>query len=79
MYFKGQESYDAKLVWDSYSDRLIKEAQRRGITVDDTQHQFDRAKQVGNSIRQADYIGGYPISTETEPGCVAGAGRYAGE
>src|SRR5947207_13180697 len=29
MYFKGQESYDAKLVWDSYSDRLIQEAQRR--------------------------------------------------
>ena len=62
MYFKGQEAYDAKLVWDSYSDRLIREAQRRGITIDDTQRQFDRAKQVGNSIRQADYIGGYPIS-----------------
>src|SRR5437870_1319112 len=62
MYFKGQEVYDAKLVWDSYSDKLIREAQRRGITIDETQRQFDRAKQVGNSIRQADYIGGYPIS-----------------
>lgn len=62
MYFKGQEVYDAKLVWDSYSERALREAQRRGLTVDDTQRQLDRAKEFGTRIQQTDYIGGYPIS-----------------
>lgn len=61
MYLKGQEAYDAHLVWDAYSERAIREAQRRGLTVDDTQRQLDRARQAGNRIEQVNYVGGYPI------------------
>src|SRR6266545_1121415 len=41
-YLKGQEIYDAKMVWDSYSDRVLKEASQRGLSLDDTQRQLDR-------------------------------------
>lgn len=60
-YLKGQELYDAKMVWDSYSDRVLSEAQLRGLSLDDTQKQLDRARQAGNKIEQVSYIGGYPI------------------
>ena len=60
-YLKGQEVYDAHLVWDAYSARVISEAQQRGLSLDDTQRQLDRARQVGTKIEQIDYIGGYPI------------------
>lgn len=62
MYLKGQESYNAQLVWDAYSERAIREAQRRGLSVDDTQRQLDRARQAGTRIEQINYVGGYPIS-----------------
>ncbi|MSQ23663.1 MAG: hypothetical protein EXR58_03795 [Chloroflexi bacterium] len=60
-YLKGQEVYDAHMVWDSYSERVLREAQQRGLSLDDTQRQLDRARQVGTKIEQIDYIGGYPI------------------
>src|SRR5204862_2235150 len=49
-YLKGQEVYDAKMVWDSYSDRVLREAQLRGLSLDDTQKQLDRARQTGTKI-----------------------------
>jgi hypothetical protein len=61
-YLKGQEIYDAKMVWDSYSDRVLREAQLRGLSLEDTQKQLDRARQTGTKIEQVSYIGGYPIS-----------------
>src|SRR5688572_11866151 len=61
-YLKGQEIYDAKMVWESYSDRVLREAQLRGLSLDDTQKQLDRARQTGTRIEQVSYIGGYPIS-----------------
>ncbi len=60
-YLRGQQSYDAKLIWDSYSDRVIRDLERRGNSLDDTQRQLDRAKELGRRIEQAQYIGGYPI------------------
>jgi hypothetical protein len=60
-YLRGQQSYDAKLVWDAYSDRVIRDLQRRGSSQEDTQRQLDRAREVGRKIEQAQYIGGYPI------------------
>ena len=60
-YLRGQQSYDAKLIWDAYSDRVIRDLERRGNSLEDTQRQLDRAKEVGRRIEQAQYIGGYPI------------------
>jgi hypothetical protein len=60
-YLRGQQSYDAKLIWESYSDRVIRDLERRGNSLEDTQRQLDRAKEVGRRIEQAQYIGGHPI------------------
>lgn len=62
IYLKGLESYDARMIWDSYSERAMREAQRRGLSVDDTQRQLDRARQVGSRIEQVNYVGGYPVA-----------------
>jgi hypothetical protein len=61
-FLKGQELYDGKMVWEAYSERVLKEMQQRGITQDQLQQQMDRARQVGTRIEQVSYIGGYPIS-----------------
>ncbi len=62
LYLRGQELYDAKMVWDAYSERVLREGQQRGLSLDDTQRQLDRARQTGTKIEKVDYIGGYPIS-----------------
>ena len=61
-YLRGQELYDGKMVWDAYSERVLREGQQRGLTLDETQRQLDRARQTGTKIERVDYIGGYPIS-----------------
>jgi hypothetical protein len=60
-YLKGQQTFDAKLVWDSYSERVLQDLRQRGATVDDTQRQLDRVRQVGSRIEQVQYIGGYSL------------------
>ena len=62
-YLHGQQTSDARLVWESYSDRVIQNLQQIGVGVDDTQRQLDRAKQVGVQIKEIQYIGGYPLAT----------------
>lgn len=62
LYLRGQELYDAKLVWDAYSERVLREGAQRGLSLEDTQRQLDRARQSGTKIERVDYIGGYPIS-----------------
>lgn len=60
-YVRGQQTYDARLIWESYSLRSVRALERRGGSVDDTQRQLNRARDAGNRIEQAQYIGGYPI------------------
>jgi hypothetical protein len=60
-YLRGQQVFDAQLIWESYSDRVIQDLARRGNSPEDTQRQLDRAREVGRRIDQAQYIGGYPI------------------
>jgi hypothetical protein len=60
-YLRGQQSFDARLIWESYSDRVVQDLARRGNSPEDTQRQLDRAREVGRRIEQAQYIGGYPI------------------
>jgi hypothetical protein len=62
-YLKGQQTFDARLVWESYSDRVIQDLRQRGGTVEDTQRQLDRVRQMGTHIDQVKYIGGYPLQT----------------
>jgi hypothetical protein len=60
-YIRGLQSADARLVWNAYSDRASRDLQRAGGSLEDTQRQLDRAREVGNLIEQVQYVGAYPI------------------
>lgn len=60
-YFRAQQTYDAKLMWGSYSERSTLELQRKGRSVEVDQVQLDQAKRLGTRIDQVHYIGAYPI------------------
>ena len=60
-YIRGQQIYDAKLIWNAYSDRAVQSLQSQGATVDVLQRQLDRSKQQGAQIQKAQYVGSYPI------------------
>ena len=57
-YLRGQQTYDAELVWEAYSERALRDLQRRGATIEDLQRQLDRARDSGTRIEQARYVGG---------------------
>jgi len=60
-YIRGQQTEDAQLVWDAYSERIRRELQRQGQGIEDVQQQLSAARQRGGRLVQAQYIGGYPI------------------
>jgi hypothetical protein len=60
-FIRGQQVYDARMVWDAYSDRMHRTYQQRGGSVDDIQRQLDASRQRGTRIEQAQYIGSYAI------------------
>ena len=60
-YIRGQKEYDARLVWDAYSERFRRDFQQRGGGIDDLQRRLERSKQLGTRIEQAHYVGSYPI------------------
>jgi hypothetical protein len=62
-FLRGQQTFDAHLIWESYSDRVLQSLEDRGVTVDDTQRQLDRLRQAGNPIQDVAYVGGHPIPT----------------
>ncbi len=62
-YLRGQQVFDARLIWESYSDRVVQNLQQIGVGVDETQKQLDRAREVGTRIQEIQYIGGYPLPT----------------
>ena len=60
-FIRGQQVYDAKLVWGGYSDRALQALQSQGDTVDALQQQLDRSKQLGAQIQKAQFVGSYPV------------------
>src|SRR5262245_7288442 len=60
-FIKGQQVYDARLVWDAFSDRMRRSYQQRGSGIEDIQRQLESSRQRGPHIEQAQYIGSYPI------------------
>lgn len=60
-YIRGMQNGDARLVWGSYSDRATRDLQRRGVGLEETQRQLDRAREGGTRIQQVQYVGAYPI------------------
>src|SRR5438093_6115573 len=59
-FIRGQQIYDARLVWDAYSDRMRRAFQQEGTNVEQLQQRLESARQRGSKIEQAQYIGSYP-------------------
>lgn len=60
-YFKGQQDFDSQLIWTSLSPELISQAEAAGATIDDLQDQLDEARELGRTLEQVAYIGGYDL------------------
>lgn len=60
-YFKGQQSFDSQLIWSSLSPELIGRAEMSGATINDLQQQLDSARELGRTLEQVSYIGGYDL------------------
>jgi hypothetical protein len=60
-FLRGQQTFDARLIWESYSDRVVQALEDRGASVDETQRQLERLRQAGSPIQGVEYVGGHPI------------------
>jgi len=57
-YMKGNETFNAELVWNALSDEAQSRLRSRGTTIQALQEQMDQAKQAGRQFNQVTYIGG---------------------
>jgi hypothetical protein len=57
-YLRGHETFNAELVWGSYSDEAQGRFRQRGGSIQALQSQMDQAKQAGAQLEQITYIGG---------------------
>jgi hypothetical protein len=60
-YLKGNQSYNAELMWTSLSEEALDRFRSRGGTVQDMQRQLDTARERGSRLDQINYVGGYPL------------------
>ncbi|MEA2641144.1 MAG: hypothetical protein QOF51_2538 [Chloroflexota bacterium] len=61
-YLRGNQTFDAKLMWTAYSDRFTRSLQQSGVTMDSLQAQLDQSRQRGRQVLKTQYIGSYPIA-----------------
>lgn len=59
-FIKGQTTFNAALMWQSFSDELKQQLSQRGTNQQSLQRQLDQRKQAGNKIDQVQYVGGVP-------------------
>ncbi|HYU20889.1 MAG TPA: hypothetical protein VEQ11_19555 [Chloroflexota bacterium] len=57
-YMRGNESYNAELMWSGLSDEALARYRSRGGSLQALQGQMDQAKQAGSQLDQITYIGG---------------------
>jgi len=57
-YMKGNETFNAELVWSALSDEAQSRLSSRGTNIQALQEQMDQAKQAGRQFNQVTYIGG---------------------
>jgi hypothetical protein len=60
-YMRGQQTYDARAVWEAYSERVLQDLERRGASLEDEQRRLDRARELGVRIGEVEYVGGYGL------------------
>jgi hypothetical protein len=64
-YLKGQQTYNAELIWNSLSEEALDRFRARGVTLQDQQRQLDRAREVGTRFEQISYVGGHALPDGT--------------
>ncbi len=57
-YLKGNETYNAELMWSSMSDDALERYRTRGLSQQSLQQQMEQAKQAGVAVEQITYVGG---------------------
>lgn len=57
-FIKGQMTFNAGLMWQSFSDSLKQQLSQRGTTQQSLQRQLDQRKQSGSKVDQVQYVGG---------------------
>jgi hypothetical protein len=57
-YLKGNETYNAELMWTALSEEALERFRSRGGTVQSLQQQMDQAKQAGAALERITYVGG---------------------
>jgi hypothetical protein len=57
-YLKGNETYNAELMWTALSEEAVERFRSRGGSVQSLQQQMDQAKQAGAGLERITYIGG---------------------
>jgi hypothetical protein len=57
-FIKGQMTFNAALMWQSFSDDLKKQLTQRGTNQQSLQRQLDQRKQQGSKVDQVQYVGG---------------------
>ncbi|MFI5269268.1 MAG: hypothetical protein ACHQ7M_17980 [Chloroflexota bacterium] len=57
-FIKGQTTFNAALMWQSFSGDLQQQLSQRGTNQQSLQRQLDQRKQAGSKIDQVQYVGG---------------------
>jgi hypothetical protein len=64
-YMKGNETFNAELVWNALSEEAQGRLRSRGTNIQALQEQMDQAKQAGRQFNQVTYIGGQSFADGT--------------
>jgi len=64
-YLKGQQSYDAELMWNSLSEDTVERGRVRGEALALQQRQLDMARQGGVKLEQFNFVGGHALPDGT--------------
>ena len=64
-YLRGQQTYNAELMWNSLSDDAADRAQSRGQAIQAQQRQLDLAREKGIKMDQISYVGGQSLPDGT--------------
>jgi hypothetical protein len=57
-FIKGQTTFNAQLMWQSFSDDLKQQLSQRGTNQQALQRQLDQRKRAGSKVDQVQYVGG---------------------
>lgn len=64
-FIKGQTTFNAALMWNSFSGDLQQQLSQRGTNQQSLQRQLDQRKQAGSKIDQVQYVGGVQAADGT--------------